>query len=131
MDTKRFKLITYNYRHRNGNIVIFCLTLFEFKLFSLFLEKLGVNFNITFPGSQRRRKKWVRNYDQWPDKKEFLRLGYLQYYTIRLNVKYWKESFYNKFTNWLKENNYKLYKGNYSNCKFFQPSDIKEFYGEI
>lgn len=131
MDTKRFKLITYNYHHHSGNIVIFCFTLFEFKLFSLFLEKLGVNFDITSPGSQRRRKKWVRNYDQWPDKEEFLRLGYLQYYTIRLNVKYWKESFYNKFTNWLKENNYKLYKGNYSSLKFFQPANIKEFYGEI
>lgn len=80
MNTKRFKLITYNYYRRSGTIVIFCLTLFEFKLFSLFLEKLGVNFDRTIPGS-RRRKKWVRNYNQWPDKEEFFKLGHLQYYT--------------------------------------------------
>ena len=130
MESKRFKLITYNYYRHSGTIIIFCLTLFEFKLFSLFLEKLGVNFDRTFPGS-RRRKKWVRNYDQWPDKEEFFKLGHLQYYTIRLNVENWEESFYNKFTNWLRENNYKLYTGNYSSLKFFQPANIKEFYGEI
>ena len=129
MESKRFKLITY--RYRDDEVRFFIKTLYEFKLISKVFSDWGILYRdsstnlLKTPG---RRKRGIRSYNQWPDVKEFLRLGQLQYYTITLDVYGWEEEFYNKFISWAKRNNHRYY--TFYDTGYCQPGNIKEFYGE-